>query len=474
MNVPKRLRKLALFQLYECGAMKDYLEEMALKGWKLTSFSRLFFYFEQIEPQILIYSVEIFSKASINDSVPASHTSEYIEYCRAAGWDFVYNSGQFVVFVATSENATPIETEEDARLKAITKAIIKQNAGTIVLTPIWIVLAVMEYMMNANLSLDISSLLLLTNISILEAVIFFIWLFLFAGTLCQVSIFLIWAAKQKHRLSENKPLQFISLKKHYQLMAIRLMPIVVVALALLIIIKPEEGGWYIVAFVVGPILLLAIALFLFSHFLSKAGLNRRINIIISVAGGIAIVIAVIIVSIGALFAAMTDREYSSNVDKYDTLLVENYYGNVANTYRIFPDSIPEGTIPEDFYYEYYNPWDACFLIYLNLEFDAGSLEKETARLGEIVSNEDINYGTTGFRHTLLATRSSTEGIVYAIADEEEKRIVYVLIQFYNYFTDINYTKHIPEEYLPIGFNALPGNDMRKAFDEIADMELAPQ
>ena len=465
MNAPRKLKKLALFQLYECGAMKEYLEEMALKGWRLKSFSRLFFYFEQIEPQALLYSVEIFSKASVNDSIPTPHTGEYIEYCRAAGWEFVYNSGQLVVFVATSETATPIETEEVARLKTITKAIIKQNAVTIILTRIWIALSFAKHIMSTDHSLDLSYLLLRSNISILEAIIFFIWLFLAAGTICQVCIFLIWATKQKRRLRENKPLQFISLKKHYQFMAIRLIPIVVVALALLIIMNPEEGGWFIVAFVVGPIVLLAIALFLLSHFLSKAGLNRKINVAITVVGGIAIVIGIIVITIMTLFAALTDREYTSDIKKYDALLAENYYGNVANTFEIFPDSIPEGVTAEDFYYEYYNSWDACFLIYLNIKLDAESFKQETKRLEAIDSNQDINYGTTGFRYTSLATCSSTEGIVYAIADEENLRIVYVLLQFYNYFTDIDYTKHIPEEYLPIGFNALQGNDRRKAFDE---------
>ena len=479
MNTPRRLRKLALFQPYECRAMKEYLEDMALKGWRLTSFSRLFLYFEQMKPQALYYSVEIFSKASIRDSVPASHTSEYFDYCRAAGWEYVHNSGQFVVFVSASGNTTPIETDEDIRQKTITRAVIKQNTGTIILTPIWIALAIAEHIMSLGTSLDYPLLLLSISIAGLEAIIFFIWLFLATGTLCQVSIFLVWSAMRKRRSRENKPPQIISLKKHYQLMAVRLIPIAVVALALLIIMRSaEDGGYlegtgYIIAFVVGPILLLAFALFMLSHFLSKAGQSRKINIAISVAGGIAIVIAVIIVTAGALLAVFIDREYTSNIKKYDAMLAENYYGNTANTYEIFPESIPEGATPEDFYYEYYNPWDACFLVYLNLKFDEGSFDREIKRLFAIESNEDVDYGTKGFRYPPIATRSSDEGIVYAIADEDNLRIVYVLIQFHNYISDINYTKHIPEEYLPIGFNALSGNDRRKAFDEKAEIYWAP-
>ena len=462
MNSPKHLRKLSIFQLYECDAMKEYLEEMALKGWKLTSFSRLFLYFEQIAPQPLHYSVEIFSKAYVSDSVPNNQTREYIEYCNAAGWEFVHNSGQMVIFVSASSDTTPIETDEREKLSTIAKAIIKQNIVAIIVAIMWIASNAMTNSLTSLPPPDFSfSFILISTI-----ITFLAWLVALYN-LCPVVVFIAWYINQKHRLFEGKPIQYISLKKHFYFMVIRLIPFAIFAIVLLIIAKPEDGviGLYIVVFVIGPIALLILCLILLLHFLSKARLNRTINIIITVVGSIAIVIAVIIVSAGAIFVASTDRERTSDARKYETVMEQNYYGNYPNTYDIFPADIPENAIPEDFYYEYYNPWDACFLIYLNLEFDAENFDEETKRLEAIDSNQDINYGTTGFKHTSLATRSSTEGIVYAIADEENKQIIYVLLQFKNYFTDIDYTKYIPEEYLPTGFNALQGNDRRKAFDE---------
>ena len=310
MNAPKRLRKLASFQLYECGAMKEYLEEMALNGWRLTFFNRLFFYFEQIQPQALDYSVEIFSTASVNDSIPAAHTSEYIEYCRAAGWEFVHNSGQFVVFVAASESATPIETDDVARLKTIEKALVKQTIGPIVLTPILIAFVMMQNIVAANISSSVPFLLSLCWVTISEFTIFFIWLFLASGTICQVCIFVVWSLKQKRRLSENKPLEFISLKMHYRLVAVRLIRIAVVALAILMLIWSMVNGGYLqsigypIVFNVEPMILLPMALFLLTFFRSKMEHSLKANVVISVAGGFVIVFVVIFVTMILLLTSL--------------------------------------------------------------------------------------------------------------------------------------------------------------------------
>lgn len=48
-----------------------------------------------------------------------------------------------------------------------------------------------------------------------------------------------------------------------------------------------------------------------------------------------------------------------------------------------------------------------------------------------------------------------------MADKENNRLIYVGINFCDYFTDINYKKIIDEKYLPINFNAKIGNSTQK-------------
>ena len=58
------------------------------------------------------------------------------------------------------------------------------------------------------------------------------------------------------------------------------------------------------------------------------------------------------------------------------------------------------------------------------------------------------------------------------------KIIYVELTFCNYFTDIDYEKVIPEEYLPIGFDAKVNNPAHSEFkakiDRTANGESLPE
>lgn len=129
---------------------------------------------------------------------------------------------------------------------------------------------------------------------------------------------------------------------------------------------------------------------------------------------------------------------------------------VAND--IFPEKLPQSAEVEDFYYEYYNPWDPCYLGYLVYRCDEEDYDAETERLRQIPMPKDyLIYGATGFPYPLLAVNASTLGYVYAMGDEEHKKIIYVELTFYNYFTDIDYEAIVPGKYLPAGFDAKQDN-----------------
>lgn len=136
-------------------------------------------------------------------------------------------------------------------------------------------------------------------------------------------------------------------------------------------------------------------------------------------------------------------------------------------YDVFPKTLPTTANVENFHYLYYNLLDPNYLCYLVYTCDEDEYKSEKKRLSEIQSSDNyLIYGATGFNYPICAVYAdSYNGYVYALSDENNKRFIYVEISFCNYFSDIDYTKIISEEYLPIGFDAKQGNETRKRYDE---------
>ena len=124
-----KLRQYNPFRLNECDSMREYFEEMALKGWKLTSV-KVLLHFEKIEPRKLHYSVEVFPNIPHYDDGLEESTMEYVEHCRAAGWDYVCHKRQIIIFESEAENPVPIKTDEALKLKTISKGVFGLYAGT--------------------------------------------------------------------------------------------------------------------------------------------------------------------------------------------------------------------------------------------------------------------------------------------------------------------------------------------------------
>lgn len=134
---------------------------------------------------------------------------------------------------------------------------------------------------------------------------------------------------------------------------------------------------------------------------------------------------------------------------------------------IFPNSIPDSAEIEKFTYYYYNPFDPNYVAYLVYSCNDEDYMKEIERLSKLDSSEEyLIYGATGFNYPVCAVYAdSYNGYIYALADEENNRLIYVEINFCNYFSDINYEDIIDKEHLPINFDAKKGNSTRKAFDD---------
>lgn len=121
---------LALYQIYENDALKDYLEAMALKGWKLTKIGQLFLHFEAVEPQPVRYCVEIMEKPSAFASNQSPGLKAYREFCKDAGWDYLGSNGYLHIFCTEDRDALPVETDADERYQRICQA----GGGTVIMS----------------------------------------------------------------------------------------------------------------------------------------------------------------------------------------------------------------------------------------------------------------------------------------------------------------------------------------------------
>ncbi len=182
---------------------------------------------------------------------------------------------------------------------------------------------------------------------------------------------------------------------------------------------------------------------------------------------------VIIIALPLTFCAMwIERDKTTNIGDYNEHFGGNgkyrqnyvkWFGrNGTNNIDIFPESTPDSAKVEDFCYYYYNPFDPNIVLYLVYTCSDEDFIKETERLSKLNSDKDyLIYGSTGFNYPVSAVCANDSGYIYALADKENNRLIYVGINFCDYFTDINYKKIIDEKYLPINFDAEGGNSTQK-------------
>ncbi|KIE44571.1 hypothetical protein U732_116 [Clostridium argentinense CDC 2741] len=188
---------------------------------------------------------------------------------------------------------------------------------------------------------------------------------------------------------------------------------------------------------------------------------------------ITLIFSIILITLTLGFCAMwVERDKTTNIRDYNEYFGDSgkhrqkhdksFGNNSKNTDDIFPKNIPDSAKVENFYYYYYNPFDPNFVSYLVYTCSDEDFIKETERLSKIDSSKDyLIYGATGFNYPVSAVYANESGYTYALADKENKKLIYVEINFCNYFTDINYEKIINEKYLPINFDAKKGNSTQK-------------
>lgn len=108
--------KLISVKEHECKALEGYLEEKALEGWMLEDIICGFLIFKKNKPQKCKFAVDIFTD---------NNKDEYIEYCEAGGWKYLFQHDKFLIFYTEDKIITPIQTDEEIVLKKVRKSILR-------------------------------------------------------------------------------------------------------------------------------------------------------------------------------------------------------------------------------------------------------------------------------------------------------------------------------------------------------------
>lgn len=108
--------KLIQIKEHECKALEKYLEEKALEGWMLEDIICGFLIFKKNKSKKCKFTVDIFTD---------NNKDEYIEYCEAGGWKYLFQHDKFLIFYTEEKTITPIQTDEEIVLKKVRKSILK-------------------------------------------------------------------------------------------------------------------------------------------------------------------------------------------------------------------------------------------------------------------------------------------------------------------------------------------------------------
>jgi len=215
--------------------------------------------------------------------------------------------------------------------------------------------------------------------------------------------------------------------------------------------------------------------------------KRRFGWKVALLYSLAILAAILIwlITMGGLIGFLASPSMATMIIDSDISHYSQYMGKAAEKpfhnkmdmdESIFPEKITANMNVIDYKMVYYNPWDPQYLSYLVVEYDDAAYDKEISRLKDCLFEEYVGYyGAEGFpeHYELLAMNADASyGFIYALAGGD-KQIIYVEILFCNYFMDLDYTKYINPNYLPIGFDATSDNPYRDEMLQKNGINLIP-
>ncbi len=188
----KKLKKRNGFKLYECGALKEYLENFSEQGYRLESMTNNVMVFTPWEGGKLFYDVNIFIPPK--DAVDKKQQKEgFIGICEDSGWEFVCEEQNLFIFCSETPDLIPIETDEDAKFRTIHRRMLSENVFTWLLLPLMGVFILWSQLQNITF--------VMTNY--IGIFIICIWPILILNALLEIGGYIHWYVKSRSSLQEQ-------------------------------------------------------------------------------------------------------------------------------------------------------------------------------------------------------------------------------------------------------------------------------
>jgi hypothetical protein len=177
------------------SATREYLEDMAGKGWMLKNIMGSFkFVFEKCEPKKVKFAVEIIPDGSVYDTHPSEKNEEYIGMCESIGWNYICTSTMFYVFYTEDMQVKDIESDEMLKFKTVKKAVIKSKfTNSIVCMVCGICMLLMAFTMQLNM----------TEASFLNAQSVLLWIVVLTVNTISISSKVLWMNRAKKVISSG-------------------------------------------------------------------------------------------------------------------------------------------------------------------------------------------------------------------------------------------------------------------------------
>ena len=131
----KTKRELNLYSFHDHTGIARHLEKMALKGWLLEKTGLLWRYV-QCEPKTIHYAVTYFPGSS-QFSEPEEKELMFRDLCAQAGWEFVTQWGQMLIFRSFYATPVPLDTEPQVQVETIHKGMKGGHLSHLIQTLIW-------------------------------------------------------------------------------------------------------------------------------------------------------------------------------------------------------------------------------------------------------------------------------------------------------------------------------------------------
>ena len=177
-------------------SLKEHFEKMARKGWMLEKIGAFTAKYRKIEPQDLIFSVDLYPELKLYQYIDREDLKSYINLCEEAGWNFVTSYNNLQVFYSRKEdNLIPVQTDEKIKAKVIEKSILAYLFSFI------FSLLLLFKALRDLISLDFEN--LYSNMDIVFLI--FIPIYIFYSFIFILSD-LLWFIIAKLNIRKNKPL----------------------------------------------------------------------------------------------------------------------------------------------------------------------------------------------------------------------------------------------------------------------------